>query len=141
MDNLELDVDINFINKNINETTEARNIVNITSSIPINSLNGIYGIKQKLEKELVLSPEDFNIISGLLKDTKKLKRFMGDKELVAPTISSYANSISELDDLREEIDRCIVYGRVDDNASSKLAKIRKKIRILEERIKSKLDNV
>lgn len=141
MDNLELDVDINFINKNINETTEARNIVNITSSIPINSLNGIYGIKQKLEKELVLSPEDFNIISGLLKDTKKLKRFMGDQELVAPTISSYANSISELDDLREEIDRCIVYGRVDDNASSKLAKIRKKIRILEERIKSKLDNV
>lgn len=141
MDNLEPDVDINFINKNINETTEARNIVNITSSIPIHSLNGIYGVKQKLEKELVLSPEDFNIISGLLKDTKKLKRFMGDKELVAPTISSYANSISELDDLREEIDRCIVYGRVDDNASSKLAKIRKKIRILEERIKSKLDNV
>lgn len=140
VNNLEPYVDKNVIEKNLNETSEARNIVNITSSIPIHSLNGIDTVLGKLERGLVLSPEDLSIISGLLKDTTKLKRFMKDKEMVAPNISNYAISIYELVDLKEEIDNCIVYGRVDDRASNKLLKVRKKIKILEDRIKVKLDN-
>lgn len=141
VEKLEPYVDINFIEKSMNETTEARAIVNITSSIPIHSLNGVKNVKQKLGKGAVLSPEELDIIAGLLRDTKKLKRFMQDKESTAPTICQYAQSIYELNDLREEIERCIVYGRVDDKASPKLSKIRKKIAILEDRIKSKLDGV
>ncbi len=138
---LEPYVDINLIEKYMNETTEARAIVNISSSIPINSLRGIENVKQKLEKDIILSPGELDIIAGLLRDAKKLKRFMKDKEYAAPVISQYALSIYELDDLREEIERCISYGRIDDKASSKLFKTRKKIAILEDRIKSKLDNV
>lgn len=141
VEKLEPYVDVNLIEKYISETTEARAIVNITSSIPIHSLSGIKNVKQKLGKGAVLSPEELDVIAGLLKDTKKLKRFMKDKESAAPTISQYALSIYELNDLREEIERCIAYGRVDDKASTQLGKIRKKIAILEDRIKSKLDSV
>lgn len=141
VDKLEPYVDIKLIQKYMNETTEARVIVNITSSIPIHSLKGVENVKQRLGKGIILSPEELDTIAGLLRDTKKLKRFMKDKESAAPTISQYAQSIYELDELREEIERCILYGRVDDRASSKLFKIRKKIAILEDRIKSKLDSV
>lgn len=138
---LEPYVDINLIEKYMNETSEARAIVNISSSIPIHSLRGIENVKQKLGKDIILSPGELDIIAGLLRDAKKLKKFMEDKEYAAPIISQYAQSIYELNDLREEIERCILYGRVDDRSSSKLFKIRKKIVILEDRIKSKLDNV
>jgi MutS2 family protein len=141
VDKLEPYVDINLIKKYMSETTEARAIVDITSSIPIHSLNGIKNVKQKLGKGSVLSPEDLDIIAGLLRDTQKLKVFMKNKESAAPTISQYAKSIYELDDLREEIERCIMYGAVDDKASSQLSKTRKKIVILEDKIKSKLDSV
>ncbi len=141
IEKLEPYVYINVIEKYMNETTEARAIVNITSSIPIHGLNGIEKVKQKFGKGDMLSPEDLDTIAGLLKDTKKLKGFMKNKESTAPTISQYAQSIYELNDLRQEIERCIVYGRVDDKASSQLFKIRKKIAILEDKIKSKLDNV
>lgn len=141
IEKLEPYVDINQIKKLMAETTEARAIVNISSSIPIHSLTGIKNVKQKLGKGAVLSPEDLELIAGLLRDTRKLKGFMKDKETAAPTISYYAQSIYELDDLRAEIERCIAYGRVDDKASSSLAKTRKKIAILEDRIKSKLDSV
>ena len=134
-------VDIHLIEKYMSETTEARAIVNITSSIPIHSLKGIKNVKQKLGKGTVLSPEDLDIIAGLLKDTTKLKTFMKNKESIAPTISQYAKSIYDLDDLRIEIERCIMYGEVDDKASSKLFKTRKKIAILEEKVKSKLESV
>jgi len=141
IERLEPYVDINLIEKYMKETTEARNIVNITSSIPIHGLTGIKNVKQKLGKGSVLSPGELDIIAGLLKDTKKLKRFMKDKESAAPNISQYALSTYELNEVREEIERCIAYGRVDDKASSQLSKIRKKIGILEDRIKSKLDSV
>lgn len=140
VEKLEPYVDKYVIEKNLNETSEARKIVNITSSIPIHGLVGIENILEKLKKEMVLSTEDLSIISGLLKDTIKLKRFMKDKEEIAPNISQYAYSISELEEVKLEIDRCIVNGRIDDKASNKLSKIRKKISILEDKIKSKLEN-
>ena len=140
VEKLEPYVDKYVIEKNLNETSEARKIVNITSSIPIHGLVGIENILEKLKKEMVLSTEDLSIISGLLKDTIKLKRFMKDKEEIAPNISQYAYSISELEEVKLEIDRCIVNGRIDDKASNKLSKIRKKISILEDKIKSKLES-
>lgn len=141
IDELQPSVDIKIIEKDMNETTEARAIVNITSSIPLHSLTGIKSVKEKITKGIVLNEEDLSLLSGLLKDIYKMKRFMEQKEEVAPNISLYSTSLFELEDLKEEIDRCIVYGRVDDKASSKLSKVRKKIRILEDRIKVKLDNV
>ena len=141
IDELEPSLDINIINKNMDETTEARAITNMTSSIPLHSLSGIKNVKDKINKGMVLNEEDLSLLSGLLKDINKMKIFMEQKQDVAPTISLYSNSLFELSDLKEEIDRCIILGRVDDKASSKLSKIRKKIRILEDRIKAKLDNV
>jgi MutS2 family protein len=141
VDKMEPYVDIKQIEKLMNETTEARAIVNISSSIPIHSLNGIKNVKQKLGKGSVLLPEELDTVAGLIKDTQKLKIFMKTKESAAPTISKYAQSINDLDELKKEIERCILYGRVDDKASSKLSKLRKKISILEDRIKSKLDSV
>lgn len=141
IEKLEPYVDIKLIERYMNETTEARNIVNITSSIPIHSLNGVKKVEQKINKGSVLLPEDLDIIGRFLKDAKKLKAFMKDKESAAPTISNYAQSINELNDLRDEIERCIAFGMVTDRASSKLFKVRKKIGILEEKTKHKLDNI
>ncbi|WIV12667.1 hypothetical protein [Proteiniborus sp. MB09-C3] len=138
---LEPYIDISLIEKHMKETTEARAVVDISSSIPIHSLIGINNIKQKIAKGIVLNPEDLETVAGLLREVKKLKRFISDKEYVAPTISSYALSTFELDDLLQEIERCIVHGRVDDRASSELSKIRKKIAILEERIKNRLESI
>jgi len=141
IERLEPYVDINIIRKNMIETTEARAIVDINSSVPIHSLTGIKAVRDKIEKGMILSPEDLDMISELLKEVKRLKRFMLDKEQVAPTISLYALSTSELGELREEIEKSIVRGRVDDRATSKLYKIRKRIIILEDKIKNKLDSV
>jgi len=123
------------------ETTEARAIVDRSSSVPLHSLNGIEDIMGKLGKGMTLTPEELTRIRGLLGEGKRLKRFMKDKGYIAPMVSSYVLSFSDLDNLAEEIDRCIQGGRVDDKASPELGKIRKKIAVLEERIKNKLDSI
>jgi MutS2 family protein len=133
-------VDINKIRINMKETTEARKIIDINSSIPIHSLKGAKGVIEKLNKGMVIMPEELGVLHGLLGDVIKLKRFMMDKDYVAPSVSTYALSMHEMEEVFQEIERCIVHGRVDDKASSELSKVRKKIRIVEERIKNKIDN-
>jgi DNA mismatch repair protein MutS2 len=140
IDKLEPSVDINNVRKYMEETTEARRVVNISSSVPIHGLNGIKNVQSKLEKAGILTPEELELVSDFIHNGKRLKRFMKDKEVAAPKISSYALSISVIEDLTEEIDRCIVRGRVDDKASSALSKVRKRIYILEARLKGKLDS-
>jgi DNA mismatch repair protein MutS2 len=134
-------VDINKIEAWLNETTEARRVIDKTSSIPLYSLNGIDNVMDKIGKTAALPPEDLAKISELLGVTQKIKKFMADKENLAPTISSYALSIFDFEDIKNEIDRCIMNGRIDDKASSVLSRLRKKIGIIEDRIKSKLENI
>lgn len=125
----------------LKETTEARLIIDKSSSIPLYSLNCIDAVTDKINKVSILTPEDIGKILEMLTASEKTKKFMSSKESFAPTVSSYALSIFSLDELRNEIARCIVDGRLDDRASSLLSKLRKKIHILEDRIKSKLENI
>lgn len=141
IDNLEPYIDIKIIERCMQETDEARAIVDRSSSVPLHSLKDIKFIKDKLNRGIILLPENLESVCGILQEGQKLKRFLAGKGNVAPLISSYALSIYELEDVVQEIERCIFQGRVLDKASSELSKLRKKIAILEERIKSKLDNV
>jgi DNA mismatch repair protein MutS2 len=141
IDKLDPYVDINLIERHLKETTEARAIADRSSSVPLHGLNGIRSIKEKIGKVGNLFPEELETICGLLREGRKLKRFMETKAGAAPTVSTYALSICELEDIVEEIERCIYRGRVDDKASNELSRLRKKIAILEDRIKGKLDGV
>lgn len=141
IDRLEPSLNINTIMSWMNETTEACAVLQRSGSVPIHSLNGIENAVSKLGKAMTLLPEDFYVILGLLQEVGKLKRFMKDKSAVAPIVSSYALSAYELDELSEEIARCILNGMVDDKASSDLSRIRKRIIILEDRIKGKLESI
>ncbi|KUO68089.1 MAG: hypothetical protein APF77_08465 [Clostridia bacterium BRH_c25] len=140
-DRLEPSLNINTIMSWMNETTEACAILQRSGSVPIHSLNNIENAMGKVGKGMALLPEELEIILSLLQEVSKLKRFMNDKSSVAPIVSSYALSAYELEELSEGIARCIQNGRVDDKASSELCKIRKRIIILEDRIKGKLENI
>lgn len=141
IEKIEPSIDIRKISIWMDETTEAKNLVNKSSSIPLHSLTGIRGILEKLDKNALPGPQELSELSVFLKDGEKLKKFMKDREDIAPKISLYALSISELKELSLEIERCIRNGRVDDDASPELARIRKKIISAEDKIKDKLENI
>ncbi|SET30266.1 MutS2 family protein [Natronincola peptidivorans] len=141
VERLQPSIDIEVIEQWMLETTEAKKIVEKSASIPLHSLQGIEGILEKLGKNNIFQPKELESILELLMAGKRVKKFMMDKSSIAPLVSSYALSIYEIKDITEEIDRCIRNGRVDDRASTTLAKTRKKIIILEERLKSKLESI
>ncbi|MCM3731960.1 endonuclease MutS2 [Fictibacillus nanhaiensis] len=138
---LEPSANLSVIRSWIQDTTEARNILEKSASVPIANLNGIEYILDIPKKGLNLNPDQLSLLYGLLDNVSRIQRYMKDKEFVAPTVSNYAYSMFDLPDIKDEIYRCIRNGRVDDHASKALLKIRKQVGVIEERIKSKLDNM
>jgi DNA mismatch repair protein MutS2 len=120
------------------ELTEAVSIMKISSSVPIHGLEGMEQILNGLNKGVPLKPVQLSKLHHFLDCCSKMKRFMKDKEFVAPNVASYIHSISELPNLAEEIQRCIRNTMVDDYASKELLKVRKQKTILEERLKEKV---
>jgi dsDNA-specific endonuclease/ATPase MutS2 len=131
--------DFDRIKALLKELDEALVLVNKSSSIPVSSLSSMENIMKKLDKFTVLNVEDFMEVVDFFRSIKKMMQFMKGKESLAPHVSSYVYSMYIFEEEIEEIERCIVNGRVNDKASSNLEKIRKKIYILEGRLKNKIE--
>ena len=138
MEQLDIYTDYYLIKRHLDETSEARKIIDSANSVPLHSLVGIQNLLEKLPRHEILRPVELEQFSNFIKDTAKLKRFMLDRVSLAPKVSGYAMSIEPLEALHEELNRCIVSSRVDDNASVILTKIRRKIDLIEDKIKAKL---
>ncbi len=140
IDALEIHTDIHLIKRHLNETSEARMILDQANSVPLHALIGIKGLMDKLNRHEVYRAPEIEQISGFIKDAAKIKRFMINYESTAPKVAGYAQDISALEPLYETLSRCVAAGRVDDQASGTLQKIRKKKDIIEDKIKSKLQD-
>ncbi|PWW25913.1 MutS2 family protein [Cytobacillus oceanisediminis] len=125
----------------LDETEEAVKILEKSASIPVHGLEGIESVLNNFNKGIALRPEQLMKLYDFLDCCRKIRRFMKDKEVLAPRVASYIHSIEELPALAEEIIRCIRNGRVDDYASKALLKVRKQISIQEERLKEKLQQL
>lgn len=138
---LEPAIEINIIGNWLRETTEAKNLLESNFRVPLHSLTGISKTMEKLDIHYTLSPDELTLLLDFIRNSKRMKNFMKSKTLISPNICTYALSIYDLEDVSEEVDRCIRNGRVDDKASSQLGKVRKRIGILEDRIKSKFQSI
>jgi MutS2 family protein len=138
---LQPSVDIDIINTWMNETTEAVAMLAVNASVPLISMEGMEASIVKAEKEMILTPQELSACQNLLEGVKRIRKYMDRMQSIGPGIADYAWSMYELEELNEEIDRCIVNGRVDDRATPELARIRKRILIVEERIKQKMNDI
>ncbi len=141
IDALQPAYDITIINTWLTETTEAAAMLAVNASVPLIAMEGIEAVTIKAGKEMVLTPEELSSCLNLLDGVKRIRKYMAGMQTIGPRIAAYASSMYELKDLEEEIKRCIVNNRVDDRASSELARIRKRILILNDRIKQKLNEI
>ncbi|MDF2670807.1 MAG: mismatch repair protein MutS protein, partial [Paenibacillus sp.] len=123
------------------EAEEACAILKQGASVPIPSMEGMDSMLELLGKGYLLQAEDLALLGRFIESGWQMKRYMKIKEQLAPGVSSYALSLYEMKELHKEIERCIRHGRVTDQASSELFKIRKQMAIIEDRMRKKLDSI
>nr|WP_245347902.1 endonuclease MutS2 [Oceanobacillus polygoni] len=139
LDKLRPSSDMKVVKSRLNETTEARAILDAVDHVPFLGVSNIELILQNLEKGMILDPSELVSVSDFLRGCRKIKKFMLDKAFFAPIIASYANSMSEFKNVEEEVDYSIKGNRVDSAASKELRRIRRSIESVEEKIKERLN--
>ena len=139
IDKLEPSSNLKVVNRRLDETSEGRKLLDVSYHLPLEGIHNIFPLIDKMDKGGVLEPSDLTMVSDFLRGCRKVKMFLKDKERYAPTLCSYAENISDLSYIEEEINISIRGSVVDSNASKDLKKIRKQIDTCEGKIKEKLD--
>lgn len=134
-------VDAHLIQMRLEETAEAAALIRFGASVPIPSLEGMETIMDLLGTGYLFSEHDFSHLAQFLRSCTQLMKYMESKSTAAPTVSRYAASMMVMESLLSEIERCIHSGRIQDQASKELTRIRKKMTVNEERMKRKLDAI
>ncbi|OPA80311.1 mannonate oxidoreductase [Paenibacillus selenitireducens] len=129
---------LSVVKLRLNETTEARNILDTESHVPLLGISNIEYMMDKLEKGMVLDPSELIAIADFLRGCRKIKKFMLEKEFYAPKLSAYAYSMTEFQDIEDHIHFAIKGNRVDSGASKELKRIRKHIDMTEAKIEEQL---
>lgn len=141
LDQLKPSVNDRQIQNWMDETTEARAMLEANSSVPLPTMENMPEIMAKLGKGFVLAPQELECCGRLLEGVRRMVKYMEALQTVAPRLASYAHSMYALDDLYEEITDAIVNQEVADRASSELSRIRKRMAVVEERIRQKLHDI
>ncbi len=127
------------VNARINDTTEARKILDQIGTPPLAAMKDIDILLELAEKGGMLIPEQLNKIALFINGCRRLKGFLKRAESLDVAIAGYGGSISELTSLNNELNNSIRNNAVDDNASKELKDIRRKIEQLKSEMKAKLE--
>ncbi|MGL5085054.1 MAG: endonuclease MutS2 [Clostridium sp.] len=139
IDRLEPSFNIKLVEKRLDETCEARALLDAAKYIPLEGIFNIDNLIDNIEKGMVLEPDGLTKICNFFRGCRKIKEFMKDKEFTAPTLFSYGNSITEFRSIEEEIEFSIRGSIVDSNATKELKKVRRLIENTEVKIQEKLE--
>lgn len=129
------------IHRAMDETEEAKELLERGASVPLPSLEGIEWIMSLMGTGYLYNEQDFTAIVTFLNSCSQLRKYMASKEQIAPRIAAYGASLLELKQVREEIERCIRFGVIETQASKGLERVRKKLAVAKERLQRKLESI
>lgn len=127
------------VSRHLNETTEAKSIMEQYGNPPLSGMNDIDKTLSLLGKGILLLPEQLGNIAQFLTACRRLKAYLRKAESISASVAQYGNSFYELSEVEDEINRTVRGSQLDDRASPKLADIRRKIINADAQVKSKLD--
>ncbi len=123
------------------ETTQAEKIMESLGTPPLTTMKEIDKTLELCKKGSMLIPEQLTNIAQFISSCKRMKSYLKRAKNLDVAISYYGDSINDLSELYDEIDRSIRNGLVDDLASTALRDIRRKIEIVNMQVKSKLESL
>ncbi|GMK38405.1 endonuclease MutS2 [Paenibacillus sp. CCS19] len=123
----------------LEETEEAARLLGAGASIPLSAMEGIDEIVALLGKGRVYVPSELYQLNIWLTSIAQMRRYMDSKRQAAPRIASYADSMDDCPELRQELHRCLRGSALADEASPELGRIRRQLYALEGKIEKKLE--
>ncbi|MFO7172379.1 MAG: endonuclease MutS2 [Bacillota bacterium] len=124
----------------LRETSEARALLRSGSPIPLGGIHDLRAVVRRAALGGVLDPAELLDVADTAAACRRLKKFLLDHRDEAPTLAAYGNQIGVFVHLEAEIRQAITAeGEVADDASPALSQIRKQMRVLQARVRERLE--
>jgi len=142
---IKVSTDLAEINNSLAETDEALKLIARLGSLPLGGISDIRPCVKRAQIGAVLSIEELVNISSFAYGISQIKLYLdrlNSERIESVYISNYVNQLVPLSQLRKRIDSCIdINGNILDDASPKLKEIRSQIKVLEARIREKMNQI
>lgn len=125
----------------LNETTNARKMLDLTGNIDLPDVSVAVKIFEIIEKGGIVFPEQLEQLAAFLSATKRVKNQLKKGKEFQNSLAFYSDNLEFNDEIIKEIHRCICANDVDSNATKELAQIRRQIETTHSQIKQKLDEL
>ena len=139
LSNIEMILDEKICNIKMNETTQARRILDSLGTPPISSMQFMNAMLDRVEKGTMLIPEELILVVSFIKGCNNMKRYLERAEFLDTNLAMYGKGFENLEELSELIELSIRNNQVDNEASTGLKNIRRDIDVKREHIKSRLE--
>ncbi|PKM49718.1 MAG: DNA mismatch repair protein MutS [Firmicutes bacterium HGW-Firmicutes-7] len=123
------------------ETTEGLKILELIGTPPLTLMTELDKILDLTTKGSMLIPEQLTCISSFITSCKRMTSYLKKAESLNVSIASYSNAFNPLEILCEEINRSIRNNMVDNDATTILRDIRRKIENTKAAVKVKLESI
>jgi DNA mismatch repair protein MutS2 len=126
----------------LQETREARYLAESHGGISLGGVHDIRPLAQNAKRGGILQPQDLLDVQNTLNVGRRVRRVLTALQQEVPLLSDVAARIEPCTALAEEIARCISQqGEVVDQASPKLAHLRREMSTVHERLQQKLNRI
>lgn len=139
--NLEPHINELQLRKALNETNEARTIIDCHGNPHIPEISEVKTIMGIIEKEGLIYPAQLGKFQCFIASCRRLKTYLKRAEGTGCSLVYNGMSIDTLDEVYDEINRCIRGDEIDSEATNELSDIRRKISNVDTRIKNELDRL
>lgn len=129
------------LRKALNETNEARKIIDCCGNPHIPEISEVKTIIDIIEKEGLIYPVQLGKFQCFIASCRRLKNYLKKAEGTDCSLAYNGMSIDTLDEAYDEINRCIRGDEIDSEATNELSDIRRKISNMDARIKNELDSL
>ncbi len=130
------------VEQRLRETREARLLLDEHGGLSLGGVHDVRPLAHQAQRGVLLQPANLLDIQDTLRSARRLRRTLTRLEDKAPLLADIAARIEPCQDLADEIDRCIDdQGEVTDQASPQLARIRRELRTVHERLQEKLNRI
>lgn len=126
-------------NKNLKDTTEAKQILENIGNPPIATMKDLDKILDLAKKGAMLSPENLSAIANFIYNCKRISIFLKKSEHLQVNLAYTGMAFIDLEEIQLEIETSVKNDEVCDHASKKLSDIRRKIENARANVKLKLD--
>ncbi|MDU6524891.1 MAG: endonuclease MutS2, partial [Enterococcus sp.] len=138
IDNLQPHSKLSVVEKRLNETEEAKKLLDSGLRVPFMGLQSAEHITKQLEKGFVLTPSELLEYADFLRSLRLIRQFFEKNQSIAPLLNRYGQGLNDFQEIEEEIYQVIRNGRVVDNASRELRRARRDIAETEDKIQELL---